>query len=340
MRSALLACLVALAAVAAGCAKPADDLTPGATNDGGTPDATTPDAPTAPASGGNATPSPSAPGSGSINATAPAPSGNGSAPATSSREATWAPVASAKVRPGVQVIIGDFQCTANFVFTSPDNLTAYLGLAAHCVSSKKLGDAVDIGPGLGKGTIAYSSWYVTGHSIPDPTTGQDPGTCTNETSANVCAFNDFALIELDDATRAVTNPSMLQFGGPVALANSSAVQTLDKVITYGNSGLRQGLSDTSPHEGYVTEQTNPWTTTVFTATPGIPGDSGSGVMLGDGRALGILVTITEFSSDPFQPPASNGVTSLDLALAWAAEHGGPRVQLATAPLLDGGVLPA
>jgi hypothetical protein len=106
------------------------------------------------------------------------------------------------------------------------------------------------------------------------------------------------------------------------------------VLTYGNSGLRQQLDPLSWHEGYVVGRPDAWTTTVLTATPGIPGDSGSGAMTGDGRALGIVVTLT------IAPLAgSNGVTSLDLALRYAREKGGIDVQLATWELLDAGALP-
>ena len=58
----------------------------------------------------------------------------------------------------------------------------------------------------------------------------------------------------------------------------------------------------------------------------MPGDSGSGVLSQDGEALGILVTVA------LAPLAgSNGVTSLDLALAYANGHS----ELGTITLEDG-----
>ena len=53
-------------------------------------------------------------------------------------------------------------------------------------------------------------------------------------------------------------------------------------------------------------------------TPGIPGDSGSGFLSADGRALGILSTLN------FAPvPATNGVGDLAKMLGYARGHGAP-----------------
>jgi hypothetical protein len=118
------------------------------------------------------------------------------------------------------------------------------------------------------------------------------------------------------------------------VADPGDVGTLDKVNTYGDSGLHAGLSQLSPHEGYVVLSPGPggWTSEIYTVTPGIPGDSGSGVLLGsDGTALGILVTISYAGG-------SNGVTTLANAMAYAEERGVP-IRLATAPVLDDGIIP-
>jgi hypothetical protein len=66
------------------------------------------------------------------------------------------------------------------------------------------------------------------------------------------------------------------------------------------------------------DQGHGWTHLVATVTPGIPGDSGSGFLSADGRALGILSTLN------FAPvPATNGVGDLAKMLAYARGHGGP-----------------
>lgn len=329
MRGLPLALLVVLAALA-GCtqAPPAADVDP-ASDDGGEPASATP-TPTAPAPsnrterpGGNAT---------SPNGTA-APAPRPQQPSAPSPARTWPDLDKATVRPGVQTFYGDSQCTSNFVFTSPDNQTLYLGSAAHCFgTSAKVGDAVDIGGGLAGGTLAYSSWLTMGSNGQGEAL-EDPAACEKEEDATVCAYNDFALVRVDEASEAVVHPAMLHFGGPTALAASGSVAMGEKVLTYGNTWLRQGLDPTNRHEGYVLAQDG-WTTETYTAPQGVPGDSGSGVLLGDGRALGVLVTVA------YAPvPGANGVTSLDLALQYAKEKAGLDARLATWDLLEGGLVP-
>jgi hypothetical protein len=55
---------------------------------------------------------------------------------------------------------------------------------------------------------------------------------------------------------------------------------------------------------------------VVITPPGVPGDSGSGFLDADGRAVGVLST--EF----LDRRHSNGVTDLALALAYADAYGG------------------
>lgn len=252
----------------------------------------------------------------------PAPADPGWSPSPDNGDATgfvaWPSEKDATIRPGVQVVSPTGQCTSNFVFTSPDNATLYLGLAAHCVDGLALGTKVDVG-GVATGTLAYSSWLTMDD--------------VNETDAATLDANDFALILLPAEARSSVHPAMRHFGGPVAQADSRSVAAGDKVLTYGNSGLRQEIEPASWHEGYVLD-TSEWTTWIYTAGPGVPGDSGSGVLTRDGKALGILVTLTILPT-----AGSNGVTHLDKALEYAREHAGLDVRLATWALLDGGVLP-
>lgn len=233
--------------------------------------------------------------------------------------AAWPSADGAAIRPGVQVVSETGQCTSNFLFASADNASLYLGLAAHCVEGLSIGAPLDIADGAATGTLAYSSWITMDEVA--------------ETDAATLDANDFALILLPPEARSLAHPGMQHFGGPTALAASADVGTGDKVLTYGNSGLRQGIDALSWHEGYVVEASE-WTTTIYTATPGVPGDSGSGVLTGDGRALGILVTLTIAPTT-----GSNGVTHLDRALDYAREHAGIDVTLATWELENRGILP-
>ena len=236
-----------------------------------------------------------------------------------------ASAASAEVRPGVQTITeGSGQCTANFVYS--DGTNTYLGQAAHCAStgaatdtngcvaeSLPLGTKVEIedasNPGEFPvvGTLAYSSWL----------TMQSKG---ENVDSETCEYNDLALVKLPAGT--AVNPTVPFWGGPNGLGG--ATETGDDVYTYGNSSLRLGIEQLKPKRG-KSLGTSPegWSHTVYTLTPGIPGDSGSGFMDAQGRAFGVLSTLQ------LAPvPASNGVSDLRKMLAYMRSHGGPDVTLA------------
>ena len=111
-----------------------------------------------------------------------------------------------------------------------------------------------------------------------------------ETDPDTCAYNDFALIKLNPADAGKVNPSIPNWGGPNAVGATTALR--DKVYSYGNSSLRQGISQLSPKEGYsLGDDAGGWTHTVYTLTPGIPGDSGSAFLSKTGAALGVLSTV-------------------------------------------------
>ena len=264
----------------------------------------------------------------------------------------WAPAGSATIHPGVMTFTGApsflggaAQCTANFVFTDASG-NLYLGQAAHCsstgsdtetngCSTKSLpigtqiytGDLVKGGVENGTlvGTLAYNSWV----------TMQAKG----EKDANTCAFNDLALIKVDAAKVATVNPTVPFWGGPNGLAPGISA-TGGQVYTYGNSILRGGISVLSPKTGVSLgdlEETSGWSEQLYTVTPGIPGDSGSGFMDASGNALGVLSTVE------FAPlPASNGVGTLakELAYANSATGLGLKVAAGTTPFSAVPVPPA
>lgn len=227
--------------------------------------------------------------------------------------------ADAPIRPGVQTITDGGQCTANFVFT--DGADVYLGQAAHCsgagaatatdgcdqaASPLPIGTPVEIVGFDGTsydGTLAYSSWNTMIHG--------------RETDGDTCAYNDFALVRVDPADHGAVNPSLPYWGGPDG-ARTTPTDFGENVYTYGNSGLRGGVSALSPKSGTsLGTDASGWTHAVYTATPGVPGDSGSAVLDADGAGLGILVTV---AIAPLT--GSNGVTDLDMALDYARAHGG------------------
>jgi hypothetical protein len=245
-----------------------------------------------------------------------------SAPAAAAAAPTYAPAATATIHPGTQMFTAGAQCTANFVYS--DGTNTYVGYAAHCAGtgqatdtdgcttqSLPLGTPVTFNQGaseisegtqVGTGTLAYSSWLAM----------QQAG----ETDADTCAYNDLALVKVDAAYVKDVNPSVPFWGGPVALATDGTAAG-DSIYSFGNSLLRFGIEQLSPKRGVsLGDDAGGWTHTVYTVTPGIPGDSGSGFMDEKGNALGVLSTVA------LAPLAgSNGVGDLAKELAYANSHG-------------------
>jgi hypothetical protein len=245
----------------------------------------------------------------------------------------WAPAATASIHPGVQTVSPQGQCTANFIYFDGSN-NVYIGQAAHCTgtgtatdtngctsASLPLGTKVDVGGASKQGTMVYNSWLTMQQT-------------THETDPNTCAFNDLAIVQLDPADVGNVNPSVPRWGGPSGLAASTG--TLEQVYSYGNSELRLGLAPLSPKTGLSlgTDSGN-WNTTVYTVTPGIPGDSGSGFMNSNGQAFGVLSTV---QIAPL--PLGNGVGGLANELAYMHAHSPfTGVQLANGTVPFSGGLP-
>src|SRR3954453_20887105 len=202
----------------------------------------------------------------------------GPASAASTRPAAtagWAPAATAAVHPGVMTFTNGAQCTANFVYT--DGTNTYLGQAAHCsgtgastetdgclAQSLPEGTPVEVDGATKPGVMVYNSW------IRMQAEGQK--------DANTCAYNDLALIKLDPTDVARTNPSVPFFGGPTGVL-SGGTALGDSVYSYGNSSLRLGVSALSPKYGTsLGSDSGGWNHSVYTVTPGIQGDSGSGFL--------------------------------------------------------------
>lgn len=227
---------------------------------------------------------------------------------------TWAPASSAAIHPGIMTDTAGGPCTANFVFTDAAG-AVYLGQAAHCAlpesatdvngctsRSLPLGTPVSLGGSGVSGPMVYSSWLSM----------QERG----ESEASACANNDFALIKVPADAVARVNPSVPVFGGPTGVATGPLTYG-DPVMTYGNSNLRGGIETLSPQRGFaIGTGADGWYHLVYTVLPGVPGDSGSGFLDGEGRAFGDLIDVNPF------PPASNGVGDLSRQLAYARAHSG------------------
>jgi hypothetical protein len=247
-----------------------------------------------------------------------------SAPAQAAPQ--WAPAASATIHPGTMMYTAGAQCTANFVYTDSAG-NVYLGYAAHCagtgsatdtdgclagslplgtaVTFNEGGSLIDEGTVVGHGTLVYSSW-LTMHSL---------GT----TDDNTCAYNDLALVKVDAADVSKVNPSIPFWGGPTGI-DTDGTAAGDRVYTYGNSSLRGGASELSPHTGISLGDDaadGGWSHPLYTATPGVPGDSGSAFVSADGKAIGVLSTL---GLAPL--PLSNNIGDLNKELAFAQAHSG------------------
>lgn len=246
------------------------------------------------------------------------------APALAPQVAAYASAETATIHPGTMMYTDGAQCTANFVFTDSSGAT-YVGYAAHCagqgaatdtdgcdtdslplgtrVEFVEGGSLVDGGEVVGSGTLAYSSWLAMQRA--------------GETDADACAYNDFALVKVAADSVADVNPSVPFWGGPTGL-DTNGTRATDDVYSYGNSSLRGGAEPLSPKRGSsLGDEGNGWSHTVYTATPGIPGDSGSAFLSESGQAVGTLSTVQ------LAPLAgANGVSDLAKELDYARTVGG------------------
>jgi len=224
----------------------------------------------------------------------------------------WAPAGSATIHPGVMTNTeGSGQCTSNFIYTQGGD--TLIGQAAHCsgtgaatetngcdAQSLPLGTKVNVDGAGVQGTMVYNSWIAM--------------QAAGETDEEACAYNDLALVRIDPSDVGKVNPSVPVFGGPQGIGRSAQGQ---QVYTYGNSSLRGGVTQLSPKSGATIEPTpGGWSYSLYTVTPGIPGDSGSAFLNASGQALGSLSTV---AIAPL--PASNGVSDIGNEVAYARSHG-------------------
>lgn len=205
----------------------------------------------------------------------------------------WPDVDEARLRPGAQLFVAAgkqslSQCTAGFLFQSADNATLYLSFAAHCLGEDKekrggIGTDVLAHDGDGDlyaiGDVAYDGWA----------NGRD-------------LSRDFALVAIRnvEGARDETHPAMRHWGGPTGMANTDTLLPGTGVVTYGASSKRPTDSPDNVKQGRFVSRDELPDNPVFNPTDGSRqllvrlepssqgGDSGSGLMLADGAAAGIL----------------------------------------------------
>ena len=187
----------------------------------------------------------------------------------------WAPISTATIRPSNGTVTGSNACSSNFVFSNGNDVL--IGQAAHCAQaegsdhpegcsnkSQPIGTPVQVDGAQNAGTLVYSSWIAM--------------QAAHEPNTNACSYNDLSLIRLNGSDVQRVNPTMPHYGGPTGLDTNGTVNG-DQVFAYGNSPLRQGIFLIRPMRGTSRGSIGGgWGQTVFTLTPGIPGDSGSGYL--------------------------------------------------------------
>jgi hypothetical protein len=216
------------------------------------------------------------------------------------------------VRPGAIVLSDAGQCTFNFLFQGSDGLR-YIGTAGHCIlgESPVGGDVGESSWAPGMGPVARSA---NGNRIGEFAYAilQDP--------------KDFALIRLDPGAQA--SAGMCHFGGPTGANDDQPDLTQPVVLNYFGNGIgvgallpaRSALAAGMPDPDHV-----------FAQGVAVPGDSGSGIISSDGRAVGVVVTVgAHFGS--IVDSGVIGITRLTPQVLRAQQVLGVNLDLQEAPL--------
>jgi hypothetical protein len=176
------------------------------------------------------------------------------------------------VRPGAIVRSDVGQCTLNFLFMGSDG-SRYIGTAGHCI----------LGTSPFGGDVGEMVWA--------PGTGPEArdagGNRIGEFAYAILRDpKDFSLVRLDPQVQA--NAGMCHFGGPTAVNDDQPGLTQPVVLNWYGNGV--GVGAVVPaRSALAAGMPNP--DHVFAQGVAVPGDSGSGVISSDGRAVGVLVTV-------------------------------------------------
>jgi len=221
------------------------------------------------------------------------------------------------VRPGAIVNSEAGQCTFNFLFNGSDG-RRYIGTAGHCI----LGES-PIGGDVGV------EWWAAGQG---PVATDANGDRIGEFAYAVLQDpKDFALIRLDAGVAA--SPQMCHFGGPTGVNSDRPALTSPVVLNHFGNGI--GVGTVLPARSALALGM-PDPDHVYAEGAVVPGDSGSGIISSDGRAVGVIVTTGVHSSSigtSGVDAGTMGVTRLAPQEARAEQVLGVGMTLQTAPLL-------
>ena len=219
------------------------------------------------------------------------------------------------VRPGAVVESDNGQCTFNFLFQGSDG-RRYIGTAGHCI----LGDDP-----LG-GDAGEQSWAPGA----GPEARDGDGNRIGEFAYAILKDpKDFAVIRLDPGVAA--NAQMCHFGGPTGVNTD---QGADPVLLH-HFGQGLGVGAVLPARSALAAGM-PSPDHVYAAGAVVPGDSGSGIISADGRAVGVIVTTglhTGSLGTSGLDAGTMGVTRLAPQVARAEQVLGHGLDLQEAPAL-------
>ena len=210
------------------------------------------------------------------------------------------------VRPGAALLTEQGQCSLNFMFHGSDGDT-YMGTAGHCA--------------LGVEGSSEMSW----DEGEGPPAGDGQGNLIGEFAyAVVDNPRDFALIRLADGVAA--SPEMCHFGGPTGIDTTLSGSVGPTLLEhYGQGSIVGQVVPGRPLLALSTSDPD----IIVAAGVVAPGDSGSGVITTDGRAVGVVVTTGIYLGVP--DTGTVGITRLAPQLARAQAVTGVNYTLQTAP---------
>lgn len=197
------------------------------------------------------------------------------APAPSMSASATTPVGTGAcpgVRPGAVVLTDVGQCTLNFLFQGSDG-GRYIGTAGHCI----------LGTGPIGGDVGEKSWTPGTGPVARDSGGKRIGEFAY---AILQDPKDFSLIRLDSQVQA--SAGMCHFGGPTGVNDDRPGLTQPVLLEWFGNGIVAG--SVLPARSAVAAGM-PSPDHVFAQGAATPGDSGSGVISSDGRAVGALVTV-------------------------------------------------
>jgi hypothetical protein len=219
------------------------------------------------------------------------------------------------VRPGAIVNSDTGQCSFNFLFNGSDG-RRYMGTAGHCI----LGES-PVG-----GDVGEESWAPGSGPVASDADGNRIGEFAYAVLQDP---KDFAVVRLDPGVEA--SPQMCHFGGPTGTNTDQGSSPV--VLNHFGNGI--GVGSVLPARSAVAfGMPNP--DHVYAAGAVVPGDSGSGIISSDGRAVGVIVTTglhTGSIGTGGLDAGAMGITRLAPQEARAEQVLGVGLTLQTAPLL-------